>query len=66
MARVDVDGVLLAETDDAVLIGEYDDDDDGHWIPKSQIRDWPDHLYDRGDDVKLSVTEWIAKKKGLI
>lgn len=35
-----------------------------HWIPKSQIAD-PDD-YDAGDEnCTVSITEWIAKQKGL-
>ena len=35
-----------------------------HWIPKSQIAD-PD-TYERGDEnVTVSMTDWIAKQKGI-
>lgn len=39
-------------------------EDEEVWIPLSQISDEED--YDEGDsDVTLSVTEWIAREKGL-
>lgn len=52
---------IVRETDAAFLI-EHDGEE--HWIPKSQIAD-PD-TYEAGDeDVTVSVTEWIAKQKGI-
>ncbi len=35
-----------------------------HWLPKSQVDDAD--AYESGDrDVTISITEWLAKEKGL-
>jgi hypothetical protein len=58
--HLDVD-LVVAETENALLL---EIDGDQHWIPRSQI-DGPDK-YEKGDKgVTVSVTEWIAKQKGL-
>jgi hypothetical protein len=58
------EAVVVATTEKAVLVMV---DDQEHWIPDSQIG--PDsELHtgsDNGDEGKLSITEWIASKKGL-
>lgn len=52
---------VVHETEDAFLI-EYEGEE--HWIPRSQVAD-PD-TYESGDEgVTISVTEWIAKQKGI-
>lgn len=39
-------------------------DGEQHWVPRSQIAD-PD-TYEAGDqDVTVSLTEWIARQKGI-
>lgn len=54
---------VIAVTEKAVLI-EYDDEK--HWIPVSQLADGEDHNYEAGDkDITVSVSEWIAKQKGI-
>lgn len=55
------DCTIKRMTGSAFLI-EYDGEE--FWIPKSQIDD-PDRLdtYDTG--VTVSITEWIAKQKGI-
>jgi len=58
--HLDVDEIVR-ETADAFLIRYRDDE---IWIPKSQVADAGD--YQEGDEnLTLSVTEWIAKKKNL-
>lgn len=53
---------IKRETENALLV---ELEDDTIWIPKSQISDVED--YEEGDkDLTLSVTEWIAKQKGLV
>lgn len=59
--HLDVEEVVR-ETDAAFLL-RIDGSD--HWIPKSQISDPED--YSAGDTgCTISVTEWIAKQKGLL
>ena len=54
---------ILKETDKAFLVRLPDEEE--VWIPYSQIADYED--YNAGDeDGELSVTEWIAKEKGLL
>jgi hypothetical protein len=58
--HLDVD-LVVAESENALLL---EIDGDQHWIPKSQISE--PGTYAKGDkDVTVSVTEWIAKQKGL-
>jgi len=52
---------VVSETANAFLLSI---DGFEHWIPKSQIAD-PD-TYERGDEnVMVSMTDWIAKQKGI-
>ncbi len=52
---------VVSETANAFLLSI---DGSEHWIPKSQIAD-PD-TYERGDEnVTISMTDWIAKQKGI-
>jgi hypothetical protein len=52
---------VIRETENAFLI-RYEGEE--IWIPRSQLADADD--YAAGDeDVTLSVTEWIAKQKGI-
>lgn len=52
---------IAAETDNAFLCVV---DGDEHWIPKSQIAD-PETYSDGDENCTISITEWIANKKGL-
>jgi hypothetical protein len=52
----------LKETDAALLCGI---DGESVWIPKSQIRDGSE-VHEEGEEGDLVITEWIAKKKGLV
>lgn len=57
----DVDEIVR-ETDAAFLLRIEDEE---HWIPKSQIADASD--YAMGDvDCSMSLTEFIARQKGLL
>ena len=59
--HLDVDKIVH-ETDSAFLLRLQDGEE--IWMPKSQI-DNPD-IYQTGDeDLTISVTEWIAREKGL-
>lgn len=59
--HVDVDEIKH-ETDKAFLVVI---DGDEHWLPKSVISDADD--YNSGDkDVTISITEYIAREKGLV
>lgn len=58
--HLDVEKVVR-QTDSAFLLVI---DGEDYWIPKSQIAD--PETYEPGDEnVTVSVTEWIAKQKGL-
>jgi hypothetical protein len=53
---------IKGESDLAFLV-ELEDGEE-LWLPKSQISDPQD--YNRGDrNVTLSITEWLARQKGL-
>jgi len=52
---------IIGESDSAFLCRI---DGEEMWIPKSQITD--PEIYERGDeDVTVSMTQWIADKKGI-
>lgn len=54
---------VLRITDKAVLLEIADEE---HWIPISQLADGEDHELEVGDKgITVSVTEWIAKEKGI-
>lgn len=61
---VELSVTYLHETADAVLI----EDGDGRevWLPKSQLNDFSEHAYDRGEAIEIEVAEWLAMKRGLI
>lgn len=59
--HLDVDEIVR-ETDAAFLVRL--DDGEEVWLPKSQISS-PETLAEGDCDVTVSVTEWIAKEKGL-
>lgn len=52
---------IVKETENAFL---FEIDGEQEWFPKSQVCD--PETYEEGDkDCSVSVTEWIAKQKGL-
>ena len=52
---------ILKVTDNAILV-LYDGEK--HWLPKSQVAD-PD-TYDAGDEeVTVSISDWLARQKGI-
>ena len=52
---------ILRETEKAFLIRI---DDEEYWIPFSQIAD-PEEYREGDTDGEISITEWIAREKGL-
>ena len=52
---------IIHETDEAVLV-EVEGDEE-HWLPFSQIQRV--HRYPDGS-VKLEITDWLARKIGLL
>lgn len=53
---VEIEAEVIAETDMAILI------DDGIWLPKSQLEDWPSV----GGIGVIIMPEWLAEDKELI
>ena len=51
------------ETGGAVLISNGDAET---WIPKSQLVGFSHHVYQRGEPIDITVSEWFAKQSGLI
>lgn len=49
------------ETDDAILVTDWDSKE--IWLPKSQI-DYDDMNYKKGDEIEITIPEWLAKDKG--
>ena len=56
----EIDGLNKAETSDAVLMDDGDDDE--LWIPKSQMNDWPE----KGSTGEFIISIRFAAKKGLV
>lgn len=59
--HLDVDEIKVV-TDKAMLVVIGDEE---HWLPLSQVAD-PDDYAVGDEDLTLSVTEWIARQKGLL
>lgn len=69
MGRYDLDThelIYLTHTDKAVCVAESQDDDEGIWLPLSQV-EVSGRLedLDRGDDITVDVPEWLAEQEGL-
>lgn len=64
---VHLEGCNIHAVTDAAILVEFDLSDDAavvEWFPKSQVADADD--FEKGDrDVTVSITEWIAKQKGI-
>jgi hypothetical protein len=60
--HLDVDEILR-ETDKAFLV--LTDEGEEVWLPKSHVAD-PDDYAEGDTNCTLSITEWLAKQKGLV
>ena len=60
---VEVDVVYIRETQDAILVGN--DDDEEWWIPKSLIDECPTDC-DEGDHIELLVKYFYVFENGMI
>ena len=56
--------IFLHETDEAILI--EDENDNQVWIPKSQIANWEEDMYEKHDDFEIEIPEWLAIEKELV
>ncbi len=64
---VEICGILIHETADAIMIVEEKSFDAvKYWIPKSQIEDWEDYVKEDGDSLEFEIPEWLATEKGLV
>ena len=64
---IDVKCTIMCESDAAILVrvhGALPPGEDEIWFPFSQVTEI--HRDPRGVDDRLTVTKWIAQKKGLI
>ncbi len=61
---VPMDLVYLDET--ALAVKVEDDDENTHWLPKSQISGLENIDPEVGEVVRLDVAEWLAKRNGMI
>lgn len=59
---VHLDHCRVVHTTGAAILVEYEDEE--VWLPKSQVAD-PETYSAGDDDVTVSITEWVAKQKGL-
>ena len=64
--KVEIDVVMVARTNQAILI--MDSDDKKYWLPLSQVNILEEEDVDAGEEpiVKLEVPEWLAIKEGLV
>ena len=60
---IDVDMLLLAETEKAILVSDTDDDKDKIWLPKSQVEFTP--ATSKGITT-VTLPVWLAHNKKLI
>ncbi len=61
---VHLEGCTVLRVTEKALLVEYSDSE--FWLPLSQIDPESRDQYEEGDeDVTVSVTEWLAKQKGL-
>lgn len=65
---VDLEGIqCYAKTPQAILIGPHEEsepaEDEKFWIPLSQVLDTD--LEKKGDIGHITLTDWIAKEKGI-
>ena len=58
---VTFDCTYVSETDRAVLVNVEDEE---IWLPKSQVDDLGDNN-ERGDELTLSIPEWLADQHGI-
>jgi len=54
--------ICKAETDKAILV-EIEGEE--VWIPQSQVDD-DSHVWAKGDEGLLIISDWIAEQKGLV
>lgn len=56
--------LLVKKATDKALLVVIDGEDEEVWLPRSQISD-PDDYEEGDEDCTISITEWLAKEKGL-
>lgn len=59
------DAEIVHKKGDAVLVEAPEFDEDGEWIPYSQIHDHS-YVYKVGDKGTLIIKDWLARKRGWI
>lgn len=59
---IDLDMFIHAETAKAVLVSDDGDNDRAVWLPKSQV----EVEIIKGNQVTVTLPEWLAKDKGLL
>lgn len=60
---VEVAGIVVRETDNAILLDVEDQGD--FWIPKSLTENLPD-TWAEGEEIEFEVEEWFAVKEGIV
>lgn len=63
MISVTIEDVKCTKETDKALLVEIEGEE--HWIPKSMVDD-DSEVYSVGDEGQLVISEWFAKKEGLI
>jgi hypothetical protein len=58
--KYEVDAISVAETSSAILVRTEHGED---WVPKSQIDD-DSEVFEKDQEGKLIVSQWIATQKG--
>lgn len=57
--------VRVVKVTDRAVLCEFEDSDEGIWVPFSQIEDNGEDLVE-GYEGEIYITEWIAEQKGLL
>lgn len=59
---VDVEMQLHAETEKAIRVSDDGEDENGVWLPKSQV----EFVRKKGGIVVVTLPQWLAEQKGLV
>jgi len=54
---------VVEERDISICI---DDGTKDVWLPKSQVIEYDPDVFDEGDDITITIPEWLAIEKGLV
>lgn len=63
---IEVTVTVLRQGSNAVLVSDTGEEDNAVWLPWSQCRDEYIENARRGENLTLTIPEWLARERGLI